>query len=486
MGFMCTTILTDGIIDIRIFYCHTNLYEQLVKQFYFHENLLETFKVLDTSDLTFAIEVEPIFDETEYYGFELNEDSNRRFVLGNFVVTHNTVMALKLISDVGKKVAIICGKEFIMNQWRKEARVFLPSARIGKIQGKIIDIEDKDIVLIMLQSLCRKDYPKEVFSSFGFTIIDECHHMSSEHFSKSLFKIVTKHTLGISATMERKDAMSYAFQMFIGDLIYSGTTNEDKSAMTVRGVKYFSHDEEFEEVIVDYNGDVKYSSMVTKLSEYNRRSEFILRVIQDILRESQGVYPCQMMILSQNISLLEYFYTAITHREIADVGYYIGGMSEKKLEESALKPIVLASYSMASEALNIKTLTTILYASPRTEIKQSSGRIRFVNEHSAIYDIIDSHPVFQRQWNKRKKYYQSENFNILMCTSDTYGEWNPVKQRGKKANARANTEKIANARANTEKIANTRATYDDFSDDDAEDEENDDEKEKDSPCLITL
>ena len=54
----------------------------------------------------------------------------------------------------------------------------------------------------MLQSLSMKDYDRKIFSSFGFTIIDECHHIAAEVFSKALFKIVTKYGLGLSATMQ--------------------------------------------------------------------------------------------------------------------------------------------------------------------------------------------------------------------------------------------------------------------------------------------
>ena len=40
-----------------------------------------------------------------YYGFEI--DGNRRFVLGDFTVTHNTVMALKIISIIERKTLIL-------------------------------------------------------------------------------------------------------------------------------------------------------------------------------------------------------------------------------------------------------------------------------------------------------------------------------------------------------------------------------------------
>ena len=40
-----------------------------------------------------------------------------------------------------------------MNQWKERIEQFLPEARVGKIQGQKFDIDDKDIVLGMLQSL---------------------------------------------------------------------------------------------------------------------------------------------------------------------------------------------------------------------------------------------------------------------------------------------------------------------------------------------
>ena len=98
-----------------------------------------------------------------------------------------TSASLFILSQLKKKTLVIVHKEFLLNQWIERIKQFLPNARIGKIQGSIIDIENKDIVLGMLQSISMKDYPSEVFSSFGFTIIDEVHHISSETFSCALF-----------------------------------------------------------------------------------------------------------------------------------------------------------------------------------------------------------------------------------------------------------------------------------------------------------
>ena len=128
-----------------------------------------------------------------------------------------------------------------MNQWVERIQQFLPTARIGKIQGQVIDIEGKDIVLCMLQSLVLKEYPSSLFDSFGFTILDEVHHISSETFSNALFKVVTKYMLGLSATMDRKDGTTKIFKMFLGDVIHK-VERKDEYAVEVRAVTYKTND----------------------------------------------------------------------------------------------------------------------------------------------------------------------------------------------------------------------------------------------------
>ena len=68
-----------------------------------------------------------------------------------------TIMALNIISKLKKKTLVIVHKEFLVNQWIERIEQFLPTARVGKIQGQIVDVDDKDIVLGMLQSLSMKE-----------------------------------------------------------------------------------------------------------------------------------------------------------------------------------------------------------------------------------------------------------------------------------------------------------------------------------------
>jgi superfamily II DNA or RNA helicase len=70
---------------------------------------------------------------------------------------------------------------------RADRRVY-SSATVGRIQGTTFDVEGKDIVIGMIQTLYNRDYGETAFAEFGLTIIDEVHRIGSEEFSKRFFK----------------------------------------------------------------------------------------------------------------------------------------------------------------------------------------------------------------------------------------------------------------------------------------------------------
>ena len=340
-----------------------------------------------------------------------------------------TICALNIISKIKKKTLVIVHKGFLLNQWIERIEQFLPNARIGKIQGQVIDIEDKDIVIGMLQSLSMKDYPCEVFSSFGLTVVDEVHHIAAEVFVRSLFKIVTPYVLGLSATMQRKDGLTKVFKMFLGDIIYK-EKRDGNDKVIVKAYTFLTNDEDFNEVKYDYRGNPAYSTMISKLCTYNPRNEYIIKIIIDTLCKDENQ---QLMILAHNKNLLTYFYKGLEHRGFDSIGYYVGGMKEKDLKISETKKIIIATYAMASEALDIKTLTTLVMATPKTDVTQSVGRIlRTKHIQPLVIDIVDNHDLFQNQWNKRLTYYMKENYQVYHSDSKNYGEYETLYEPGQK------------------------------------------------------
>ena len=342
-----------------------------------------------------------------------------------------TICALNIISKLKKKTLVIVHKEFLLEQWKERISQFLPTAKVGRIQAGIIDIEGKDIVIGMLQSLSMKSYPTSLFQRFGLTIVDETHHISSQVFSNALFQIVTKYMLGLSATMERKDGLSFVFKMFLGEIIYK-KERESTDIVTVKGIEYNVEDEYFNKIEYNFKGQVHYSKMIKKLCEFNRRSEFILKVLSDSLKENNKQ---QFIILAHNKNVLKYLHDAVQHRKISSVGYYVGGMKQKDLKLSEEKQVIIATYAMAEEALDIKSLTSLIMATPKTDVRQAVGRIlRKKQSNALVLDIVDTHPIFQRQWQKRCRWYRKQKFTIITTNFDDYAKnkWQLLSEKGKR------------------------------------------------------
>ena len=351
-----------------------------------------------------------------------------------------TIMALNIASVLQKKTLILVHKEFLMNQWIERIRDFVPSARVGKIQASVFDIEDKDIVIGMIQTMYKKDYSNNAFNSFGLTIIDEVHRIGSEEFSKTLFKISTAYMLGISATVDRKDGLTDILYMYIGPKIYF-EERKDSSAVDVRAVFYDYEDDSYREEAFDFRGKIKYSTMISKISDFPPRKRFLVKILRDLISEDSSK---QIMVLSHKRDLLDYLQDGIEKGEFASCGQYVGGMKQRALQETESKQIVLATYAMAAEALDIKTLNTLVMVSPKTDIIQSVGRIlRTEGAGKIIVDVVDSHEVFQNQWNKRKTFYRKSNYFIRKVAIDKYKNmenddqyttvYDPMLQKSKKS-----------------------------------------------------
>ena len=514
---------------------------------------------------------------------DINNKGNGSALIELWTGAGKTVLGLKIIEVLCKKTIIFVHKSFLKDQWIERITQYLPNAKIGLIQGPIVDIENKDIVLAMIQSVSMKTYHDTLFDSFGLSIYDECfkgstliytsggcvkiatlynlwkqnrvlrirsynrtlktfeykpltyawkkksnqfvkltlnnerntfeciiectlnhkiltpndyveahklnsgsqiisksgysnelvilevvkqefilnednvnvydievadnhnyilanivtgdtiqircgpivsncHHMSSEVFSNCLKKCNTLYGLGLSATMDRKDGLTKLFKMHLGEICYKPPKNSSQDNVLVKAIDYIvENDDEYNEVERDYRGNVKYSTMVSKISNYNSRSDFIVYILESEL----FINPHQQFIvLAQTKNLLNYLFQSLTHKKIASVGYYIGGMKMEELKKSESKQIILATYSMAAEALDIKSLTSLFLASPKSDIIQAVGRIlREKHAKPLVIDLIDNHDVFLNQFNKRRTFYNEKNYKIIRSNNDKYCDY---------------------------------------------------------------
>ena len=259
-----------------------------------------------------------------------------------------TNIALNLIQRNGKKAIIIVHKEFLMNQWIERINSFLPGARVGKIQAAEVDVEDKDIVIGMVQSISSKTYPLNTFDSFGMAVIDECHRIPCHHFSKALLKINCRKMLGLSATPKRDDGLTKVLQWYIGDIIFEAV-NEDIKNVGVKRYLIKSDNETYKKDVLNHKFAPMLPRMINNITEYELRTRFILNLIKE-LRETPGR---QILLLSDRRLHLEEIYGTVQKEKICTVGYYVGGMKQANLKASEGMELLLGTFSMAAEGMDI-------------------------------------------------------------------------------------------------------------------------------------
>ena len=190
-----------------------------------------------------------------------------------------TVIALNIIQKLQRKTLIVVHKEFLMNQWIERIETFLPGAKIGRIQQKIFDVENKDIVIAMLQTIAMKNFSLDAFDSFGTVVIDEAHRIPSRVFSRALNKINATNMLGLSATPNRKDGLSKVLKWYIGDIVFSVNKSGEEEVDVDRYI-IKSYDKIYNKELVGFNGNVKLSTMLNNICNYYRRTQLIINVIK--------------------------------------------------------------------------------------------------------------------------------------------------------------------------------------------------------------
>lgn len=326
-----------------------------------------------------------------------------------------TVIAINIACRLKLKTLFISHKDFLNVQFAERVKMFSPDSSIGIIKQNKVDIKNKDFVVGSLQSIAMRDYDPDIFKDFGLVIIDEVHHCSAEVFSQALIKTCSPFVLGLSATLNRKDGLRKVFEWFIGKPVVKLINNTDDNDIDVKYYHFTSNNTEYTRIETMFNGKISAVKMLGNVVSYKPRILFIVEAIKENMTKER-----QLLVLSERKALLNDIYTLLNTDTDFDytIGYYIGGMTQKKLNESAKANIILATTHMSSEGLDIPTLNSLILVSPMSDIEQSVGRIlrskvsdRIIKP--LIIDIVDSFSIFINRFNKRKAYYKKKKYNIM-------------------------------------------------------------------------
>lgn len=322
-----------------------------------------------------------------------------------------TVLALNIIAELSVKTVIIVHKEFLMNQWIERINQFLPGATVGRIQGQTRT--DGDIVLCMLQTLCvSKKYTADDFAAFGLVVIDECHHMGAEVFSRALYIANCYYSMGLSATVKRKDGLSKVFHWHLGDVVYTSPAVTDTNVHVTR-LSFHDDAKEYCGEQYVYGTQVAVARMLSAICRFEPRTRY---VVDELLRAMRDRPGSKALVLSERRSHLNDLNAFLTGSEYS-VGFYVGGLKDTELKDSESKDILLGTYSMCSEGFDVPSLDLLVLATPKSDVEQAVGRILRKKPSDRIrpplvIDVVDAFGVFANQARKRESFYRKRGYTV--------------------------------------------------------------------------
>jgi len=338
-----------------------------------------------------------------------------------------TCIALNIIAQLGVRTIFIVNMVNEIEKTKKSIEKFLPGATVGLIQGSKWDVE-ADIVIAMIQTLSSRypTYKYSDFYKFGLCIWDEVHSTSpGQEYSKILKKMQLRYRLGLTATL-REDVFSRIYLEQIGPIIV-----KDKHVKIVPRIHFEKISTPFK-IPFSRQGKMNYTKLITDLCKMESRNK---KLVEIIIRFARGKPYCstptrRVLVFTHRLEHAKELAQMIKRENTTlRVGAYVGGMKKKDREWALAADIMVATYSIASQAFDHPILDTVIFATPRSvsrkkrgdgsmymdtkAIEQSVGRIlRQENPNEAlVVDIVDlcgnsDQEYFRSQYYNRRQFYK--------------------------------------------------------------------------------
>ena len=327
-----------------------------------------------------------------------------------------TRMGIALICAMGKKTLWLTHTNELLNQSYNAAVEFIDKKLLGKITAGKIKIAD-GITFATVQTLSKADL-NALRYEWDMIIVDECHRCAgtinkATMFSKVLNNLAARYKYGLSATLHRADGLILCTYALIGGVAH---TVPDNVVNTMRvEIQKKETGVQISRQCLDTDGTLCYAKLINYLADCGKRNLQIATDIMELCNDKHSI-----ILLSDRVSHLQEIYN-ILPKVYQEYTVILHGKVKKKDRELALeemrtkeKHILLATYQLAKEGLDVPCLDRLLLATPVKDyaiVVQSVGRIARVCEGKGtpvVYDYVDDIGFLQGMWKKRCTSYRKD------------------------------------------------------------------------------
>ncbi len=350
-------------------------------------------------------------DQPEFVDAVVNSTLTNKY--GGFGIapcgSGKTVMGSAVACKLGASTLVIVHKEFLFKQWKDAFENFVTidgkKPKVGKVQGKKCQFgPEYPFVIAMAQSIASRDYPDEFYRAFGTIIVDEVHHIAADTWFEAISRFYAKFIIGVTATLRRKDGLAAVFEYTVGSLLYEMERKPIEGDVYYVPVRWIGDRD-----VVKRLGRVDKNLLSKRLMNDAPRNKILVKYLTDACAKKRKI-----LLLSARRDHLTQLFQMLPSNMRSHAGYYVGGRKQAELDNVAEnKSIMLATYSMAQEGLDIKEIDVLVLATPTSDVEQSVGRIlRVGGAKPIILDLVDNHPDLMKMALERQRTYRKEGLTI--------------------------------------------------------------------------
>lgn len=329
-----------------------------------------------------------------------------------------TVAMLNAIGTLGTTALVVVPSKALAQQWQEEAikHLDLKHEEIGFIQGNVANWKGRKLVIAVIHNLFQKEFTEEFYDYFGTVCWDEAHRLGAPEFAKTMPLFKARHRIAATATPNRKDGCMQMVCNHFGPV--SVKLNGDALPCQC---KVLSYSDSFYSKIKSAPLPV----LLKTLTKSHGRNKMIADQVKAMHSTGRNV-----LVLSDRIEHLQTLQTLLNSRGIKDeIGLFVGSymVSGKRkttgqgylnsIRDNPKYSVVLATYSMMKEGVNIPRLDAGIDATPRADGIQAIGRIRrpLPNKPMPIWlTIVDRGlPLFEAFSRSRLNDYKKSKVTIL-------------------------------------------------------------------------
>jgi superfamily II DNA or RNA helicase len=324
-------------------------------------------------------------------------------IINAFVSWGKTFTALAIAAKLGQKTLVVTHTVSLRTQWEKEIR------KVFGIEPGIIGSGKYDIsppiVVGNIQTLYK--LRGKIEKEFGTIIIDECHHIPANTFSKLVDASYARYKIGLSGTVQRKDGKHVIMPDYFGHTKFT-PPKENYMEPTIEVIQT--------RIRFMDGAKIPWANRINDLVRQEEYGKLICFLAAAYRKQGHKV-----LLLSDRVYFLKRVKETLGEHCELITGEVPLAEREKKIErvQSGKVDILLGTQSIFSEGISVNPLSCLILATPVSNtplLTQLVGRV--IREYPGkidpvVVDINLKGKTAEKQAKLRLGHYLQQGYNVF-------------------------------------------------------------------------